>query len=155
MIAELVPLNASRHAPSLFHKLRGDAKPHSYHTFLNYLKHCQRSPIAYALVKDEDCLGVGGIILVHSGVGHIWMAMSDDLEDNKKTFYKLMKQLIKPLMNRNNLHRIQADISTKYPQWLNWVERYGFVNEGIMKAYGIDRTDYYRVAYIKQLDERA
>ena len=47
-----------------------------------------------------------------------------------------------------SLKRIQASVHTNDQQAIRYVEWLGFENEGLMKKYGPDGSDYYRFARV-------
>ena len=49
----------------------------------------------------------------------------------------------------NELDRIQASVSADVPTAIRFAKWLGFENEGLMRQYGVDGGDYYRMARIK------
>jgi RimJ/RimL family protein N-acetyltransferase len=48
----------------------------------------------------------------------------------------------------NDLQRIQASVHANDKQAIRYVEWLGFENEGLMKKFGPDGSDYYRFARV-------
>ena len=51
-------------------------------------------------------------------------------------------------MSTNKIWRLQTAVKSNFKTGLRFAEFLGFKNEGLMKAYGPDKTDYYRMARI-------
>lgn len=103
---------------------------------------------SHAGVHEGRCFGIGGVVPVQKGVWHTWMMLSDDIAKHPKWFLRLCKSYVAS-MEENGIHRLQADIPADMKDWLAILERMGFENEGLMRAFSSDKQDYYRIAYIK------
>ena len=99
--------------------------------------------------KNGTCHGVGGVAKIHDGVWHAWMMLTPEISNHKLLFVRAMKKYI-DMMDEYNIHRISADIPAWYIEWLDVLDRIGFENEGLQRAFSSNKQDYFRVAYIRK-----
>ena len=62
---------------------------------------------------------------------------------------KTTKLLIKKIVKDNNLSRLQASICINDKKALRFVQWLKFTEEGIMRKFGPDGSDYMRYAWVK------
>jgi RimJ/RimL family protein N-acetyltransferase len=61
---------------------------------------------------------------------------------------KYSSLLLDHVQEDTDLQRIQASVHTRDKQAIRYVEWLGFENEGLMKKFGPDGSDYYRFARV-------
>ena len=61
---------------------------------------------------------------------------------------KYSSQLLQHVIEENKLTRVQASVHVDDKQAVRYVEWLGFENEGLMKKFGPDGSDYYRFARV-------
>ena len=83
-----------------------------------------------------------------NGVGEGWLVMSTKAYEMPITVARCTVKLFKTIMENNDLWRIQASVHSGDNQSLRYAEWMGFENEGIMKKFGPDGSDYYRFARV-------
>ncbi|WP_435310642.1 GNAT family N-acetyltransferase [Primorskyibacter sedentarius] len=109
-------------------------------------KHYADNGIAVTVVHNGYVLAVGGVLNLWEGVGEWWSLTTIYAEKYPKQFHKAAKDMIMRAELEMKLHRLQAAIRADNQKAINWHARLGFTNEGIMRAYGVDGTDYFRMA---------
>jgi hypothetical protein len=82
--------------------------------------------VAYTLLDDDKVLAVGGAHIMWFGAGEGWVLVSPDCLRTPASFAR----------------HVDDDRAYRFAEWL------GFENEGIMRKYGVDGGDYYRMARV-------
>jgi hypothetical protein len=94
--------------------------------------------VAYTLLDDDKVLAVGGAHIMWFGAGEGWVLVSPDCLRTPASFARYAKRLFGSILQDTDLRRVQASIHVD-----------GFENEGIMRKYGVDGGDYYRMARVQ------
>ena len=92
-------------------------------------------------------LAIAGIRPVLPGVGEAWIIV-DQSGIGKPVIMRSVRRLLPRTVRALGLHRLQAICHverTISQRWLGWL---GFENEGVMRCYGPDRSDYIRFSLI-------
>ena len=99
---------------------------------------------------DGKIMCVGGVMVLWSGVGEMWMILTEDckeLADGTEIALKIRHEL-KVFMSENNLWRVQASVRTDFPLAERLTLALGFKQEGLMKKYLPDGSDAYLYARV-------
>lgn len=105
--------------------------------------------IAYTGIVDDKIIGSGGVLKLWDGVGEAWVFSSIYFEENKRQVYTQVKKFLQLIIDNADYHRIQASIKCDYDVAVRFIEKLGFEREGLMKKYGMDKSDYYRYSRVK------
>ena len=73
---------------------------------------------------------------------------SERVHENPFRFAKTVKSIFNELVIEHGLHRIQAAVRADWPEAQRFAEFMGFENEGLMRKFGQDKTDYIRYARV-------
>ena len=104
----------------------------------------------YVTLFDEDTiLCFGGVHLLWKGVGECWIMLSNEGKLKPLTVAKYTIKLFDDIMSKDSLVRMQASVSASDPKAISFAKWLGFEVEGLMKKYGPDGNDYYRLARIR------
>lgn len=90
----------------------------------------------------------GGMMKLWPGVGETWVIGSDELKQNVIPFQRAILRFREVVFGMG-LHRLQCACHVDFTDSRKWLERLGFVDEGLMKAFASDRSDYVRYAIIR------
>jgi len=100
----------------------------------------------YSLFLDDVILGCAGVHVLWDGVAEGWIIMSKQGYGSPKTIARYTDELFDDIMTENKLWRIQASVADSDKRALRFAYWLGFEDEGLMKKYGPDGSDYRRVA---------
>jgi RimJ/RimL family protein N-acetyltransferase len=100
------------------------------------------------LFNNDDILAVGGVHTLWEGVGECWIMLSKSGRKKPFTVAKYTFVLFDNMISQENIIRLQASIASTDDKALKFAKWLGFEFEGIMRKYGPDGDDYYRVARI-------
>lgn len=100
----------------------------------------------YTLFDDTGVMGIVGCSPLWPGRADMWSHLGDGIHRDPKEFSLEVGKLIEKQFVDLNLHRAEAHVKVGYEQGVKWVERFGFVREGIMKQYLPDKADAYLYA---------
>ena len=103
---------------------------------------------AYTAMLESKVFMIGGVYGLWKGVGEAWFVMSSMAYEKPFAVAKHSSLLLDHVQEENDLKRIQASVHTNDKQAVRYVEWLGFENEGLMKKYGPDGSDYYRFARV-------
>ena len=103
---------------------------------------------AYTALLESKVFMIGGVYGLWQNVGEAWFIMSSHAYKMPFAAAKYSSLLLDHVQEDNKLQRIQASVHADDSQAIRYVEWLGFENEGLMKRYGPDGSDYYRFARV-------
>ena len=101
------------------------------------------------LFDEDTILCFGGVHLLWKGVGECWIMLSNEGRLKPLTVAKYTIKLFDDIMSKDSLIRMQASVSASDPKAISFAKWLGFEVEGLMRKYGPDGNDYYRLARIR------
>jgi RimJ/RimL family protein N-acetyltransferase len=103
------------------------------------------SSTAFTGWLNHDIIGIAGVLEVWPGVGEAWMHTSKEFPG-----LPMVARIIKKMLNSEfkHLHRIQCTVIDGFTEAERLAEWLGFKKEGLMEAYGFDKTNHTRFAKI-------
>tara|TARA_E500000178_G_scaffold282138_1_gene282620 strand:+ start:1957 stop:2412 length:456 start_codon:yes stop_codon:yes gene_type:complete len=104
--------------------------------------------LSFTLLDDNKPVCSGGIIPTWLGNAEGWVISSKRIFKNKIKAARLIKKRTDLLCANNKIWRLQTTVKADFKIGFRFAQFLGFKNEGLMKAYGPDKTDYYRMARI-------
>ena len=104
--------------------------------------------LAFTGLIDGYVIASAGIKPLWPGVGEAWIVASDNMPKKKLSVIKLIRENFDRMIQDNNFVRVQACVRSDWPEAKRFAEFLGFEHEGIMKKYGPDGQDYYRMARV-------
>jgi hypothetical protein len=113
------------------------------HIDIEYTGHALISVGAgFSMIEDGQCIGCGGVIPRWSGVGEVWIAVSENLRRRPLLLVKETLRVMDMLNTRSGFHRLQLHIPSTDTGLKRWAESLGFTFEGRMLQYGPDKRDH-------------
>ena len=103
---------------------------------------------AWTGLKNGFPVGSAGIIPMWDGTAEAWVLASERVHENPFRFAKTVKSIFNELVIEHGLHRIQAAVRADWPEAQRFAEFMGVENEGLMRKFGQDKTDYIRYARV-------
>ena len=104
--------------------------------------------LSFTLLDDNVPICSGGIVPTWLGNAQGWVISSKRIFRNKVKASRLIRKRTDLLCANNKIWRLQTAVKADFKIGVRFAEFLGFKNEGLMKAYGPDKTDYYRMARI-------
>ena len=100
---------------------------------------------AYArtLTYEGKPIAIGGVSPVWAGVGDLWVVMSDEGYQHPTILARHFRQLIQQAREVILAHRLQAAVHTKNKRQMNFLEKLGFEQEGVLRGYYEPDEDYH------------
>ena len=103
---------------------------------------------AYTLFINKKPVVAGGICLLWQGVCEGWVIANQNIYDIKFLAPKLIKVNTIKLCEKNKIKRLQTSVKADFIPGVRFANWLGLETEGLMKKYGPDGSDYYRMARI-------
>ena len=103
---------------------------------------------AYTLFVNNKPIVAGGIFILWQGVAEGWVLANQNIYDVKFLAAKEIKKRTDILCKKNNIKRLQTTVKYDFNQGIRFASWLGLKPEGIMRNYGPDGSDYYRMAKI-------
>ncbi len=142
-------------------EIRGDAREKNVAAFSMFTewaaRYLKEGPAIAAIETDDGrVLGCGGVRLLWSGTGEAWILLSLDaiakstqeqFSHYRKSAYTIAGDLLNDICG--DLTRIQAHVRADDEIGIRFVERLGFVREGLMRKFGPDGSDHYLYAIVR------
>ena len=104
--------------------------------------------LSFTLLHNNNPVCSGGIVPLWNGVAEGWVISSKRIYKERIRASRLIRKRTDILCAANKIWRLQTAVKSNFKTGLRFAEFLGFKNEGLMKAYGPDKTDYYRMARI-------
>tara|TARA_R100001594_G_C3912448_1_gene233640 strand:- start:122 stop:574 length:453 start_codon:yes stop_codon:yes gene_type:complete len=104
--------------------------------------------LSYTLLFNNNPVIAGGIIPIWSGVAEGWVMSSKRVFDYKIKSASAVKKRLDYLCLNNNIRRLQTSVKEDFKTGVRFAEWLGLEKEGLMKKYGLDGTNYWRMAKI-------
>ena len=104
--------------------------------------------LAFTLLDNNVPICSGGIIPTWLGNAQGWVISSKRIFRNKVKASRLIKERTDLLCANNKIWRLQTAVKADFKIGIRFAEFLGFKNEGLMRGYGPDKTDYYLMARI-------
>jgi hypothetical protein len=89
----------------------------------------------YTLIDETGVLGMVGADVMWEGVANIWTLLSDKILVRPMRFHRLCKHLMNIFFSEMRLVRAEAHVRVGHESGVRWIERLGFVREGVMRNY--------------------
>lgn len=100
---------------------------------------------------DGVPVGAGGAIRLWPGVGLAWVLAGNVPSSVARDAVRACRAVLDSLQRPGGFHRLQADIRYGFFAAMRFARVLGFTEEGngIMRAYGADKSDYIRFARVR------
>ena len=102
--------------------------------------------LSYTLLVDDNIVLAGGIIPLWDGVAEGWVMCSQKVFDHKIRAAGSVKKRLDYLFINNKIRRLQTCVKEDFLTGVRFAEWLGLQKEGLMKYYGLDQTNYWRMA---------
>jgi hypothetical protein len=100
----------------------------------------------YTIFDEGGEMGIVGCTPIWPGVANMWTLLGEDIKREPKAFSLLVGVLIEEMFAKHNLRRADAHVRVGYSNGVSWIEKFGFVREGVMRRYLPDGADAYLYA---------
>jgi RimJ/RimL family protein N-acetyltransferase len=103
----------------------------------------------YTLLEDGEIVAMGGVHMLWDKVGEAWVMLGKNAKSRPRTVAKYADLMFDVIVHKNKLNRVQASIAVNDAKAVRFGKWMGFEMEGLMRRYGPDGSDYYRVARVQ------
>lgn len=102
---------------------------------------------AFTGMDGDHVIAISGVNIMWPGCGEAWVLLSKDFKDHGFWIHRKVSALFNWIIMEYNLERVQAVVLYNHAAAIKWVERLGFMREGLMQKYyrGQDFWRYARV----------
>lgn len=107
--------------------------------------------LSFTLVYNDLPIVSGGIFPLWQGTAEGWVLSSLEIFKHKLKSAALIKRRVDMLCINNKVWRLQTAVKSNFKLGIRFAEWLGLEKEGLMKQYGPDGSDYYRMAKIYKL----
>jgi len=107
--------------------------------------------LSFTLIYKYLPIVAGGIFPLWQGTAEGWVLSSKEIFKHKLKSAALIKRRMDMLCINNKFWRLQTAVKASFNLGIRFAEWLGLEKEGLMKQYGPDGTDYYRMAKIYKL----
>lgn len=101
---------------------------------------------AITVILHGKPAAVFGVVDVWDGVGEMWLNCEERLRKYGKTMTRAAQIYADYMVISKNLHRLQITVRCVDLRAVRWGLALGFENEGLMKKYGADGSDYFMMS---------
>lgn len=97
---------------------------------------------AYSLYYQDKLLFCCGMIILRPGVGSTWIVCDKAINGFGIEVLHYSKMILDETIKKYKLHRVQTEIKSTIRLYHQFIKRLGFQEEGTMRKYGSDGSDY-------------
>jgi RimJ/RimL family protein N-acetyltransferase len=98
---------------------------------------------AYTFTRKGKPVACMGLLPNYHGVASIWAVITDDARGKGLALTRAAKDLLDFLINRLDLHRVQAYVRADNAEYRRWIRILGFQVECTLKQATPDKSDLY------------
>ena len=102
--------------------------------------------LSFTLLVNNNIVLAGGIIPLWHGVAEGWVMCSQRVFNHKIRAAASVKKRLDYLCLNNKIRRLQTAVKEEFYTGVRFAEWLGLKKEGLMKYYGLDKTNYWRMA---------
>jgi len=100
-------------------------------------------------LMDGEIIASGGVVILWKGVGEAWVVSSPLVEKYPLIFAKTIARKLREIIRESGLVRVQTMVDAEHIVSQRWIERMGFVQEGLMRKY-LQGRDFWRYALVRE-----
>ena len=108
----------------------------------------EQEHLAFTGLINDKVIAAAGMKRVWGNVAEGWFIAKNDVWNYPITIAKAVKQNIDYLATSNKIKRLQTAVRSDFGIGIRFAKWLGFTNEGLMKSYGFDGADHYRMSRI-------
>ncbi|WP_230949701.1 GNAT family N-acetyltransferase [Burkholderia pseudomultivorans] len=108
---------------------------------------CAATRVGWAIVEGGVTLGCGGLAEVWENRAQAWTLMSPALMSPRR--FRIVQRMVQGVLDDAPWRRIEMDVDTANTAGAAWIERLGFVREGVRRKYTVDGRDVVLFARVK------
>ena len=126
-------------------------------SFIDYeekIKTCPVEGLSFSGVCFGDIVCCFGIIPLWQGVYEAWLLPCKDLTKNKLRFHKSILKFFDYVADRLNIHRLQINVNRQNCLAYKWAKKCYFTEEGLLREYGPDKSDFYIMSRLFNYNEK-
>lgn len=102
--------------------------------------------MSFTGVVNNKPIAAGGIFPLWDNVAEGWVLATNEIHRYPITLAKVIKQRTEMMCLNNKIKRLQTSVKADSKLAIRFAEWLGLKQEGLMKKYGPDGSDYYRYA---------
>lgn len=107
--------------------------------------------MSFTLLANNSVVCSGGVMPLWRGVGEGWLLSSRKIFNFSLSAAKAIKQRTDLICTNNNIWRLQTAVRADYETGIRFAKWLGLEKEGLMRKYGPDGSNYYKMAKIYNL----
>lgn len=140
----MIRSNPYRAGDALYMKPREDIfSPVQYYKAHTDALALQPNSFAHTVTISYKVVAVFGVTMIWPGCAEVWALVSDDLKTIPFWLHKKILNGIKFYETNLKLRRLQATVKVDFEMGHKWIKALGFKEEGILREYGVDGSDFY------------
>jgi len=122
--------------------------PQHISKYLNFAKSLHVPGQSFSAIDNGHLIACRGIKQLWPGVAEVWFLSSDKVHNHVRPVIKIIFKYLPRLIKEQKLVRIQSAVRADWPEAQRFAQFMGLENEGLMRKYGPDGTDYFRYARV-------
>lgn len=126
-----------------------DGAPENIGYMVDFAEQLHQPGWSFSIIHNGQLVLCCGVVDMWPGVGEGWFIASSYLHECKFPLIRIARKKMREVIETNDLWRLQCVVKTGWPAALRFAQHMGFEEEGIMKQYGPERGDYYRMAWVR------
>jgi len=116
--------------------------------FHYYLAQMRVEGMSWSAEIDGLVVASAGLIPLWGGVAEAWMISGDEIDRHAVKIARKLRTMLEDTMWQRSIHRAQANIHCRFDRAIRLAGWLGFTNEGLMRRFGVEGDDYFRMAKV-------
>ena len=113
-----------------------------------YAYYLKEVGMSFTGIVNNEPIAAGGIFPLWEGVAEGWVLATSKIHQHPIALSKVIRQRTDMMCKNYNIKRLQTSVKADSKIAKRFAEWLGLEQEGLMKHYGPDGSDYYRYARI-------
>jgi hypothetical protein len=119
--------------------------------FLGFFLRCQYEGPGYTgRLPDGRILACAGVVEDTPYSGNAWVLPTPLVKQYPLLFHRTVLTKWQELFTQYGWRRVQGMCDPRCPERIRWLERFGFVKEGVARGAGQDGTDLWYYGWLKE-----
>jgi len=126
-------------------------------SFIDYDDRIKTYPVeglSFSGMCHRDIVCCFGVIPLWEGVYEGWLVPCSNLTKNKFVFHKSSLKFFEYVAEKLNIHRLQINVNSQNCLAYKWAKKCYFIQEGLLREYGPDKSDFYIMSRLFKTKEK-
>ena len=126
-------------------------------SFVNYdelTKNLNGNGLSFTGIANKKFVCCFGLVKIWDGNYECWLLPSSDVGKNKFAFHRAALRFFTYAAKKLKIHRMQMIVLISNDIAYKWAQKCYFIQEGLLRKYGPDKSDYFMMSRIFNTNDK-